>query len=269
MPKLLSHPFTFAFTSSTHSNHSKPSIFLLSSFIGFFDIKLGVTIISLLALLNKVAGIYGVLAVFTGVSLAQLSMYIYSILTIGLVIYGLQATGEENARKTFIYANSLLVDHLLSTVYTVWFGLSWYFDNPHDGRRIAHGDAQKNMMNPDAPELSPELRKQAAQAIWKAERDFATMILVSLWILKLYFIFVVYSFAIHLGRGTYTSLPLSKPPSTIQTNQRRLQSNLNQSQSGNDSNEIEHHLLLPISETHLYHHHNTSLTLDELDSNLV
>lgn len=44
---------------------------LLSSFVGFFDIKLGVTIISLLSLLNKVAGVYGVLAVFTGGSLTQ------------------------------------------------------------------------------------------------------------------------------------------------------------------------------------------------------
>lgn len=66
MPKLLSHPLT------SWTSPSRPSP-LLSSFIGFFDIKLGVTIISLLALLNKVAGIYGIMAVFTGVSLAQVT----------------------------------------------------------------------------------------------------------------------------------------------------------------------------------------------------
>lgn len=208
MLKPLSYPWT--------TNHHK-SIRLLSSFLGFFDIKLGVTIICLVSLLNKVVGFYGILAVFHGGNLTQISMYVYSIVTIGLVIYGLQATGEENARRTFIFANCLLLDHLISTLYTIHFGIEWFIKNPHDGRRVAHGDAQKNMMNPDAPELSPELRKEAAQAIWKAERGFATVILALVWISKLYFIFVVYSFALHLRRGTYTTLPLSRPPSAIST----------------------------------------------------
>ncbi|KAA1068072.1 hypothetical protein PGTUg99_009527 [Puccinia graminis f. sp. tritici] len=127
---------------------------------------------------------------------------------------------KENPRRTFIYANSLLLDHLISTLYLVYFGIEWYFKNPHDGRREAHGDAQKNMMNPDAPRLSPELRKQAAQAIWKEEQGFASGILGLVWLTKLYFIFVVYSFALHLRRGTYTALPLSRPPSTISTSTR-------------------------------------------------
>ncbi|CAH7689659.1 Inositolphosphorylceramide synthase subunit Kei1-domain-containing protein [Phakopsora pachyrhizi] len=207
------------------------SIPLLSSFLGFFDIKLGVTIISLLSLLNKVAGIYGILAVFTGGSLSQVSMYIYSILTIGLVIYGLQATGEENPRKAMIYAHYLLIDQLISTLYTIIFGIGWYIQNPHDGRRIANSDAQKNMMNPNAPDLTPELRKQAAQTIWKTERNFATSILIFIWTTKLYFILVVYSFAIHLRRNSYTTLPLSKPPSTIQTSIPNNSSSIHRSSS--------------------------------------
>ncbi|PLW06878.1 hypothetical protein PCANC_25532 [Puccinia coronata f. sp. avenae] len=128
------------------TNNNK-SIRLLSSFLGFFDIKLGVTIICLISLLNKAVGFYGILAVFHGANLAQ-------------------------------------------------------------------------MMNPDAPRLSPEMRKQAAQAIWQEERGFASAILALVWLTKLYFIFVVYSFALHLRRGTYTTLPLSRPPSTISTSTR-------------------------------------------------
>ncbi|POV96637.1 hypothetical protein PSTT_15538, partial [Puccinia striiformis] len=33
----------------------------------------------------------------------------------------------------------------------------------------------------------------------------------------LYFIFVVYSFALHLQQGSYTKLPLPRPPSTTST----------------------------------------------------
>ena len=144
---------------------------------------------------------------------------------------------RENPRRTFVYANSLLLDHLISTLYLVYFGIEWYYKNPHDGRREAHGDAQKNMMNPNAPRLSPELRKEAAQAIWKEERGFASAILGLVWLTKLYFIFVVYSFALHLRRGSYTTLPLSRPPSTISTTNRlrAFSRSLNPSSTNNNS----------------------------------
>lgn len=68
--------------------------YLLTSFIGVMDIKIGVTIVTLFALLNKVAGVYGVLAVFTGGTFAQVSMYLYSIATIAALIWGMKAVGE-------------------------------------------------------------------------------------------------------------------------------------------------------------------------------
>lgn len=49
---------------------------------------------------------------------------------------------------------------------------------------------------------------------------------------------VVYSFAIHLRRGTYTSLPLSKPPSTISTRSSRRQWR-------DSETELHHPLLAP------------------------
>lgn len=78
------------------------------SFLGFMDLKtgqhihlalvwalthrvLGVTIALLFALLNKVAGVYGLIAVFTGGSLAQLSLYVYSIATLVAFAWGLRA----------------------------------------------------------------------------------------------------------------------------------------------------------------------------------
>lgn len=38
---------------------------------------------------------------------------------------------------------------------------------------------------------------------------------------QIYFIAIVYSFALHLRRGSYASLPLSKPPSAIATSGNR------------------------------------------------
>lgn len=86
----------------------------LTSFLGFLDIKTGVTIALLFAvsrlecgllsagqeltfattqLLNKVAGVYGLVAVLTGAggSLAQLSLYIYSVIGLVGIFLGLKA----------------------------------------------------------------------------------------------------------------------------------------------------------------------------------
>jgi hypothetical protein len=40
---------------------------------------------------NRVAGIYGLVAVFTGASLAQLSMYLYSIALLFVCVWGIRA----------------------------------------------------------------------------------------------------------------------------------------------------------------------------------
>ena len=45
-------------------------------------------------LLNKVAGVYGLIAVFTGGSFAQLSMYIYSVGTLIALIWALRAVAD-------------------------------------------------------------------------------------------------------------------------------------------------------------------------------
>ena len=47
-------------------------------------------------LLNKVAGVYGLVAVLTGAggSAAQLSMYIYSVLGLIALAWGLKAVGQ-------------------------------------------------------------------------------------------------------------------------------------------------------------------------------
>jgi len=122
------------------------------------------------------------------------------------------------------------------------------------------------MMNPNAPELSPEFRKDAAQSIWRAERDFATSILVFLWLTKLYFILVVYSFALHLRRGSYTSLPLSKPPSTISTLNRYRSSN--QLQSNYNYSNLKDSDLGNLNDSTRFHSINqTDLDLSHLPTN--
>lgn len=47
-------------------------------------------------LLNKVAGVYGLVAIFTGASFAQISLYIYSTLALIAFAWGLKVVSEVN-----------------------------------------------------------------------------------------------------------------------------------------------------------------------------
>ena len=49
---------------------------LMSSFAGFMDIKVGCQILSLFSLFNKIAGVYGIIAVFQG-GCASLSLLVF------------------------------------------------------------------------------------------------------------------------------------------------------------------------------------------------
>ncbi|GAA5982465.1 hypothetical protein JCM11641_006124 [Rhodosporidiobolus odoratus] len=191
---------------------------LLDSFCGTMDLKLGATLITLFAGLNKVAGAYGLLAVLLsgGAALsepvAQLTMYAYSIASLAALIWGLKKISEENGPQLLFYSHLFAADHLLSTLYTAFFAVVWYAWVPHDGRRVANSDAQKAMMggSQTVGGMGDEERVRAAGEVWLGERGFSAAVLVVGWLLKVYFIFVLYSFAFHLRRGTYHSLPQSR-----------------------------------------------------------
>ncbi|SCV74912.1 BQ2448_7941 [Microbotryum intermedium] len=179
----------------------------------------GVSIISLFAVLNKVAGAYGMMAVLTGGTLAQplsqLTMYLYSIATLVGVLWGLKKIAEENGPKVLLYAHLFALDHCVGTIFTSLFAVVWYIYVPHDGRRVANSDAQKEMMSEgsasSAAFLDDAARKAAAQAVWKGERGFSAAVLMVGWLLKIYFTLCLYSYAMHLRRNTYATLPKTRP----------------------------------------------------------
>jgi len=187
----------------------------LSSFLGLLDLKTGVTVALLFALLNKVAGVYGLIAVLTGAggSFAQLSLYIYSVLALAALAWGMRVVQDEDAKKTFYFAHLFIADHIFSTSWTIFFAVGWWLWNPHDGRRQANSAAQEDVMNlanSSVPLLTPEQRKEAAMAIWNHEKGLAATVIIVSWMFKIYFALLIYSYAMHLRKGSYRSLPLSR-----------------------------------------------------------
>ncbi|KZT25255.1 DUF1753-domain-containing protein [Neolentinus lepideus HHB14362 ss-1] len=195
----------------------------LSSFLGFFDIKTGVVIALLFALLNKVAGIYGLLAFLMGAggSLAQLSLYVYSVIGLVALMWGLKAIQEEDAKRTLYFAHLFFADHILSTAWTVFFIVVWWVYTPHDGARVSSSPAQEEIVHRSGINftISPEERTREAMAIWNREKGPALAIVILGWLAKIYFALLLYSYASHLRKGSYRSLALSRPnPSALPAN---------------------------------------------------
>lgn len=68
---------------------------LLNSFLGVVDLKLGSSVITLLGVLNKVAGLYGLVSLLAAsLTLSQISLYIYSLVTLIIFLWGLKGIAE-------------------------------------------------------------------------------------------------------------------------------------------------------------------------------
>lgn len=200
----------------------------ITSFLGFMDLKIGATILTLFALFNKTAGIYGILAVFQGGTFSQVALYLYSIATIVIFLWGLKGISDEDAQHVLTYAHLFTADHMISTFWTLLFTFNWFYFTPHDGRPSANQSSHQTglmdliesieaqyrtpeqMAQLHHDKLTPEQRVSSAQRIWKEEKDFSAGVLTLGWIVKLYFALVLYSYALHLRHGTYRTLPLSK-----------------------------------------------------------
>ncbi|KAJ7576908.1 Inositolphosphorylceramide synthase subunit Kei1-domain-containing protein [Mycena floridula] len=186
-----------------------------ASFCGLLDLKTGVTVALLFALLNKVAGVYGLIAVLTGAggSFAQLSLYLYSVAALAALVWGLRAVKEEDPKQTFYFAHLFFADHVVSTSWTVFFAVVWWFQTPHDGQRQVNSDAQRDIIRvapKDIHQYTPDERRIAAMTIWDHEKGMAFAIILISWLSKIYFALLIYSYAAHLRKGSYHKLPHSQ-----------------------------------------------------------
>lgn len=98
------------------------------SFLYLMSLRTGTELITLSLLLNKVSGIYGLLALFTGIHLSplQLSMYIYSL--IALVITALLSPHirTQSPFECLALACFYILDSVINAAYTAAFAITWF-----------------------------------------------------------------------------------------------------------------------------------------------
>ena len=195
----------------------------LSSVLGLLDLKTGVTVVVLFAVcyallhpnpflmllqvLNKVAGVYGLMAMLTGAggNAAQLTLYLYSVLALGGLAWGIRTindvchnislshcvlanfSSQENPKHMLYFAHVFFADHILNTTWTVYFAVHWWLYTPHDGRRNANSPAQQALIDGyigQQPNMSEDERAAAAERVWRAEKAQALTIIILGWLIK-------------------------------------------------------------------------------------
>ncbi|KAF2772751.1 DUF1753-domain-containing protein [Teratosphaeria nubilosa] len=183
--------------------------------------------------INKLTGLYGILALLTGYHLnpLQLSHYLYSLLVLGLVCWlspAIRVRGDgAGVLKVVGLAWLYIADTIINSIYTTLFGLGWFIilaqhlnDTVGDGKlKVPGGDTMKDtagFTDPEHPGVSHvevvatpaagALSGQQAVAYASttsqlsstlfAEGSLASLIVLSLlWLVRIYFCLVILSFA--------------------------------------------------------------------------
>lgn len=125
------------------------------------------------------------------------------------------ARHQEDARQTLYFAHLFSADYVLSTVWTAYFAAVWWWHTPHDGARQANSQAQADLVAAAklaAPPLPEVQRVEAARAIWAREQGTAFAVILLSWFSKIYLALLIYSYAMHLRKGTYRALARTVPP---------------------------------------------------------
>lgn len=148
---------------------------------------------------------YGLIAVLTGAggSFAQLSLYLYSVLALAALAWGLRAVKEvsqsvtfalnyqlvlqEEPKHTFYFAHLFFADHILSTVWTAFFAVVWWIYTPHDGQRTVNSKAQEDILKGaegSSKNMTDSERIEAANMLWNKEKGTAGAVIIVSWLAK-------------------------------------------------------------------------------------
>ncbi|KAI9757589.1 MAG: hypothetical protein M4579_003402 [Chaenotheca gracillima] len=98
------------------------------TFLYLMSLRTGTELITLTVLLNKISGLYGLLALLTGLHLSplQFSMYIYSVLALVLTAFLSSHIRKESPLQCLALAWFYILDSAVNAAYTAAFGVTWF-----------------------------------------------------------------------------------------------------------------------------------------------
>ncbi|KAJ5938979.1 hypothetical protein N7466_002113 [Penicillium verhagenii] len=190
------------------------------TFLYVMSLETGASLITLSLLLNKISGLYGLLALLTGYHLSpvQLSMYLYSLIALAIAAILFPHIRKQSPLECLALAWLYLIDSLINAAYTAAFGVSWFLvvSQTYDGGKpsgpgsetiaqtagftspkydAAYVEIQHtqdgNQFVPHPPRAADHLSSVVAQP-----ESFQSIVFISLlWAMRVYFVLVMLAFA--------------------------------------------------------------------------
>jgi len=198
------------------------------AFLVFMSLRTGVEMISLSMIFNKITGFFGLLATLAGLQLSplQLSMYIYSVIALGILAFLMPHIRKASPFHNLALAWLYLFDTIINTAFTAAFAITWFLAvSANDSNQgIPAGAPGAGMVDDTAGFTSPEYNVTKVNVIATAGQEtvaFATsggqagsagppslghgvqieesipsiMVVVLLTLIRVYFILVVMAYA--------------------------------------------------------------------------
>ncbi|KAJ5893703.1 hypothetical protein N7495_005394 [Penicillium taxi] len=182
------------------------------TFLYIMSLETGASLITLSLLLNKISGLYGLLALLTGYHLSpvQLSMYIYSIFALGLAVYLFPHIRKQSPLECLGLAWLYLFDSLINAAYTTTFGVTWFLLlSQGDGSKVSGSSTMAETAGFTSAKYDADNTKNANSFISHSPRSadalsslvsqpesFESILFISiLWAMRVYFVLVMLSFA--------------------------------------------------------------------------
>lgn len=198
------------------------------------SLSTGATLITLSLLMNKLSGLYGILALLTGYDLSglQLSMYMYSIVALVLTVYLAPHIKTQTPLHCLALAWFYVLDSVINAAYTGVFAMTWFLVLVQHNAGQAQGekkgpgastiDETSGFTNPEVNVSSVEVNPNAgaseqdavnavpadvpagvasqgspsvAGAVLSTESMNSIGIIVALWTVRLYFCVIMLGWA--------------------------------------------------------------------------
>ena len=162
------------------------------TFLGLMTLETGAELVSLALLLNKVIGLYGILAILTGYSMSalQVSKYIYSLLVLGALAYLIRHIRKQSPVQNLALAYVYSLDTLVNAAYTITFAVNWYNSTFHDPKGTAGAESGPTDTEAETSEPGDYVAQSGV-----ADAPVSIVLVIVFGLLRVYFSLVVMSYA--------------------------------------------------------------------------
>lgn len=192
------------------------------------SLRTGTELSTLTLLLNKVSGLYGLLALLTGLHLSglQFSMYIYSCFALVLVSVLSPHIRTQSPFECLALASFFALDTFINAIYTTAFAITWFMVLSHDsaeapGAGLAGGKTMDETAGFTSPEYNvsgvevavgldqgipgekseaitvghPHIGTRAVHGVLQPESMSSILVICLLWAVRVYLVLIVMSYA--------------------------------------------------------------------------